>query len=219
MSLKSQFKSAVRELHKREVMFAVAGGLAADLYRHEPRLTMDVDLVILTEDKAPETATSVLRAIGLGVGIVRQADLDGGPLFAIRRKSTPPCMVVGRAAGGEGVDILLPEIPWVSQAVLRAQDNLVDFGFGKIPALTAEDVIIAKLYTLRSAHMRAKDLDDLQSIFAADPEMDVPYLAGQIGRLGLTVPKAAKPFLPAELLKTVSDISRSKKAERQNRPG
>ena len=217
MSLKSLFKAAVAELRKQHVSFAVAGGFAADLYRLEPRLTMDVDLVILIDDKAMETAKAVVEAIGLRAGILRRADLAGGPLFAIKRKSTKPCMVVGRKAHdstGEGVDILLPEIPWVERAVLRAKNNLVDFGFGSIPALTVEDVIIAKLYALQSADLRAKDLDDLQSIFAAKPALNIPYIAGQIDLLCIKIQEKAKPFLPAVLLELERDITRANKSRK-----
>lgn len=204
MSLETLFKSAVSELRRRQIPFAVAGGLAADLYRSEPRLTMDVDIVILIEAHALELAIAVVEKLGLKAGVVRQADLAGGPLFAIRRRSTAPCMVVGRAEGKRhdaGVDILLPALPWAREAATRAQSNLVDFGFSPVPALRLEDVVLAKLYALTAAQMRAKDLDDLQSIFAANHALDWPYLAGQIQKLGLTIPKLAKPFLPPSLLK------------------
>jgi len=56
---------------------------------------MDVDLVILTESRAMETAVSVVKALGLQAGIMRRADLAGGPLFAIRKRNTEPCMIVG----------------------------------------------------------------------------------------------------------------------------
>jgi len=220
VSLKSLFKSAVKELRERKITFAVAGGFAADLYRHEPRLTMDVDLVILVDKNAVKTASEIIESLGLRAGIVRRADLAGGPMFAIKRKSTKPCMVVGRRAGssaGEGVDILLPEIPWTEQAVLRAQDNPVDFGFGSVPALTVEDVIVAKLYALQAADLRAKDLDDLQSIFRAEPVLNMPYIAGQMSRLSLAIPDTAKPFVPDPLRALGRDAARAQKAERNLR--
>jgi hypothetical protein len=220
MSLEKLFQSAVRELRKRDVLFAVAGGFAADLYRHEPRLTMDVDLVILTKSSGTQTATSVIRSLGLRAGIAREADLAGGPLFAIRRRSTKPCIVVGRPAGdpaGEGVDILLPAIPWVADAVRRAQANLVDFGFGPVPALTLEDAVLAKLCALNSGRLRAKHLDDLQSIFDAGHDVDVSYLAGQMRRFGITIPRQAEPFLPDIVLKISRDIVRSARTSRGKR--
>jgi hypothetical protein len=208
MSLEQLFKSAVRELRERRVLFAVAGGLAADLYRNEPRLTMDVDLVILTEGSGTETAISVVEALGLHAGIARAADLAGGPPFAIRRRNTEPRMVIGRSTGKsslEGVDILLPSIPWARPAVERAQSNQVDFGFGPVPALTLEDIILAKLYSLMATPLRAKDLDDLQSIFSSLPGLDLPYLAGQMQRIKITIPKAAKAFLPKPILQLSRD--------------
>lgn len=218
MSLKTLFKSAVRELRKRNISFAVAGGFAANLYRHAPRLTMEVDFAVLIEEKAADVASSVLHSLGLKAGVVRSADLAGGPMFAIRRKSTKPCMVVGRKPGepdGEGVDMLLPEIPWAREAVTRAQHNLVDYGFGHVPALTIEDVLLAKLYALQMADLRAKDLDDLQSIFAADPELNLPYLSGRIGRLNIEIPKQAKSFMPKPLLGLARDVARSRKAQQK----
>jgi len=215
VSLKSLFKAAVKELRQRDIPFAVAGGFAADLYRHEPRLTMDIDLVIMVDKQAVEIATEIIEALGLRSGVVRSADLAGGPMFAIKRKSTKACMVVGRKPGestGEGVDFLLPEIPWTTQAVLRAQDNPADFGFGAVPALTVEDVIIAKLFALQSSDVRAKDLDDLQSIYCAAPILNIPYIAGQMSRLNLVIPDKAKPLLPEPLLALGRDIARSKKA-------
>jgi len=221
MSLEALFKDAVGALRKRDVLFAVAGGLAADLYRREPRLTMDVDLVIVSESHDAKTAISVIESLGLQPAVAREADLAGGPLFAIRRGNTKPCMIVGRREGdssGEGVDILLPALPWVATAVRRAQDNQVDFGFGAVPALTIEDVILSKLFALNAACLRAKDLDDLQSIYdAADDDIDAAYLSGQMRRFNITVPRKAEPFLDDQILKISRDIVRTDKGRRKSR--
>jgi len=214
MSLETLFRQAVHELRERNIDFAVAGGLAADLYRREPRLTMDIDLVILPESHGHQAAVSVIESLGLHAGTARQADLAGGPKFAIRQQNTEPCMVVGRPANdpsAEGVDILLPSIPWVTDAVKRAQANTVDFGFGSVPSLTLEDVIVSKLYALNSTPRRAKDLDDLQSVFEADHQIDIPYVAGQMRRLNIVIPRQAEPFLPDIILKISRDIVRSQR--------
>lgn len=216
MKLEALFKSTVRELTERRIMFAVAGGFATGLYRREPRVTMDIDISILTESRALQAAQEVIRAVGLEPGIAREADPAGGPMFTIRRGRTKPCMVVGRPPGDPsgGVDILLPAIPWVENAVGRAQDNKVDFGFGPVPALTLEDAILSKLWALTSAQLRAKDLDDIQSIFEGEYEPDLAYLSGQMRRLELTVPRKAEPFLPDTVLKVLRDIARSRKHKR-----
>lgn len=209
MKLKALFRNAVAEFRSRDVLFAVAGGFAMDLYRREPRLTMDVDFAVMTKRGDTSVAVQILERLGLHAGLIREADLAGGPMFAIRRKSTPPCMVVGRPEGnssGEGVDILLPAIPWVKLALERAQANMVDFGFGAVPALTVEDAILSKLHALK--RLRAKDLDDLQSIFEAGQEIDIAYLAGQIHELKIAVPRQAEPFLPDRIVKLCRDAVR-----------
>jgi len=219
MQLEKLFQSVVQELSARRVAFAVAGGFAASLYRREPRLTMDIDISILAESRALQTAKTVIETLGLEAGIAREADLAGGPVFAIRRRSTKACMVVGRQSGdssGTGVDILLPTIPWVTDAVQRAQDNEVDFGFGPVPVLTLEDLVLSKLWSLASAQLRAKDLDDLQSVFDAGHDPDLAYLSGQMRRLKLVVPRKAEPFLPDILLKISRDIGRGLRRKRDD---
>lgn len=209
--LEDLFKKAVDELRKHQVQFAVAGGFAMDLYRREPRLTMDVDFAMLAGGRDVDTAIAVIEALGLHAGVAREADLAGGPLFAIRRRSTRPCMVIGRPANnpsGEGVDILLPTLPWIESALKRAQANQVDFGFGAVPALTLEDAILSKLYALK--RLRPKDLDDLQSIIEAQPDLDIAFLAGQIHRFEIHVPLQAEPFLPDWLVTLCRGASRLK---------
>jgi hypothetical protein len=115
----------------------------------------------------------------------------------------------------EGVDILLPAIPWVEDAVRRAQDNCVDFGFGSIPVLTVEDVILSKLYALNSARLRAKDLDDLQSIYESECDIDLAYLSGQMRRFDIRIPRAAEPFLDDVILKVSRDIVRTARGRLQ----
>lgn len=217
MKLEILFQSAVDELRSRGVHFAVAGGFAAGLYRTEPRLTVDIDFAVAAKE-CEQLAIEVVESLGLKAGTVREADLAGGPLFAIRKRSTPPCMVVGRLPGnlhGEGVDVLLPTLGWVEAAVERAQDNEVDFGFGAVPTITLEDSILSKLFALRTSPMRAKDIDDLQSIFAASHEIDMAFLAGQMKRFALIVPQAAEPFLPEWLVKLSRDVLRSTKPPRR----
>jgi hypothetical protein len=214
MTLEELFEQAAEALRTCGVTFAVAGGFAVDLYRREPRLTMDVDFAILAEGEHVKTAISIVESLGLQAGVVREADLAGGPLFAIRRQSTTPCMIVGRPPGnpsGEGVDILLPAMPWVESALKRAQANEVDFGFGPLPALTLEDAILSKLHALK--RLRAKDLDDLQSIFEAQEEIDIAYLAGQMRRFAVEIPRQAGPFLPDWLVQLSRDMGRPKRAK------
>ena len=198
MLLRELFERAVSACREKGIPFAVAGGLAADLYRAEPRTTMDVDLAILA-DESEALAEQLLKSIGFGTAVARKADLAGGPLFAIKAKNTPACLVVGRIQGkptAGGVDLLLPALPWVAAAVERAQFNLIDFGFGPVPVLTLEDFILSKLYALTASPVRPKDMDDLQSIQAAGHPVDAAYIGGRAKEYGIKLPRTVKPFVP-----------------------
>ena len=65
--------------------------------------------------------------------------------------------------------------------------------------LNVEDVIIAKLYSVNNDATRFKDLDDLQSIFLAEHELDLDYLCGQMQKLHLKVPRQIKDIAPRVL--------------------
>lgn len=200
MDLFELFPKAVHLLRVRGIPFAVAGGFAVGLYREEPRVTMDVDFGIALDRDVEKVGREILSELELVAGTVRAAELAGGPLFAIKRKSTPIVMLVGRRNGETdgGIDLMLPSIPWVRRAVERAQDNLADFGFGSIPVLHVEDVLISKLYALQGK-VRPKDLDDLQSIIASGREIDYAYLRSVILSMGLKLPSSGKEFVPEEL--------------------
>lgn len=212
MSLSSFFKKVF--LYLREIAsesesscrFALAGGLLASYYRKAPRGTNDIDIVLFSDGDPKELAQKIVRHFGLREQLVRRAELEGGPMFAIKRKSTPVCIVVGRPLAslersgvGIGLDILLPSIPWVERALERARYNLIDFGFGPVPCLTVEDLLISKVYSFQNQKTRFMDLDDIRSIFESGPEMNLAYLAGELKRLGLDFPKEVHPFLPKVL--------------------
>lgn len=200
MDLFELFPKAVELLRARNVPFAVAGGFAAGLYRAEPRVTMDVDFGVALDRDAESVGKDILSELRLIPGTLRAAELAGGPLFAIKRKSTPVVMLVGRAEGKRngGIDLMLPSIPWVRGAVKRAGDNLADFGFGPVPVLRVEDVILSKLYALQG-NVRAKDLDDLHSIMDSKRELDLAFLRTQIQTLNLKLPSAGKELVPEYL--------------------
>lgn len=161
---------SIAELEPRGFRFALAGGLVANLYRRTERATVDVDIAVYTEVGALELAKEVVLALGLTPAEVTRAEFEGGPLFAIKSRSAPVRIVVGRIPGAtiaKGVDLILPEMSWVSEAIEGARGNLMDVGLGKpIPVLTREDFIISKLFSSRDKNKRHKDLDDLKDILS-----------------------------------------------------
>jgi len=181
-------------LEKDQIPFALAGGLVASLYRKEPRATADIDFAILTEDA--KKAEACLRALGLKVQFLRKANLEGGPAFAIKRQNTPIFILCGRSSNEEiGVDLILSNMPWVEGALERSHANPIDFGFGAIPCITIEDLVLAKLYSVRNQSTRFMDLDDLKSIFESKNDLDWSYLNYQIKILNLSIPDLIKPFV------------------------
>ncbi len=205
MNLKDFFKEVVEVLKKKKVRFALAGGLVASLYRHEERSTKDLDFLILTEKETQKNAMDIIESFDLTPHIVRQAELEGGPLFAIKRQKTPPYMIIGRKKDDTtsiGLDFILPAVPWFEEALNRAEKNLCDFGFGQIPCLTVEDLIVSKLYALKNDTSRFKDLDDLKSIFLAQStglEIDLIYISSALKKINLKIPKLLRKHLPKAL--------------------
>lgn len=211
MDLIGFFKKVVRTLQESGVSYALAGGLVASIYRENERTTNDLDFLILAGKKTQETASAIIKHFGLEPHIIRKSDLEGGPMFAIKSKSTIPYIIAGRAKKNEkkiGLDFILPKMPWFEEAIERAKVNEINFGFGPIPCLTKEDVIISKLYSLQNDQRRFNDLDDLKSILEARHEIDIPYICGQMQKLQLSIPDSLKDFFPKPILLTSKRIRR-----------
>jgi hypothetical protein len=211
MNMADFFKQVIKTLHASHVDFALAGGLVASLYRETERTTNDLDFLILGGKESAKIATDIIKQLALEPHVIRKADLEGGPLFAIKRKSTPPYMIAGRSKDMIGLDFILPAIPWFGDALARAKFNAIDFGFGPVPCLTKEDVVVSKLYSLRNDPTRFNDLDDLKSIFKAQSQIDIAYICGQMQKLELSVPNSLKEIAPKPMLLTSKRVRRKLK--------
>jgi hypothetical protein len=128
----------------------------------------------------------------------------------IKSKRGKTWMLVGKTKepSKPNVDILLSDIPWVEVAIHRAQSNLIDFNFKKIPCLTAEDIIISKLYSLKNRSDRFQDLDDIKEIFIAQKNLDTTYVSDRMIEFKLLIPSALKNLVPKELFQTSKLIKR-----------
>jgi hypothetical protein len=191
----------------------LCGGLAASLYRDQPRLTNDIDFIVASVDNVESRVVKIIEDFGLSPHPLCKADLDGGPLFAIKRKSTPVQVVVGRLPGDAraiGLDFLLSNIDWVPSAVERGQSNLVNFLNHAVPTITVEDLILAKLSAQQAA--REKDIDDLKSIFKSGHELELDYLVAQMKRLSLSVPDSLLAVVP-EPMKWISKSVRKRRSK------
>lgn len=202
MNLKTFLEKIVGILKKEKVRYALAGGLVASIYRLEERLTKDLDFLIFSQTHTQQKAIAILRSLNLEPHLIRKANLEGGPLFAIKSKRGEPWIVAGRGENDPskiGVDFILPAVPWFQTALERAEQNKIDFGFGKIPCLTVEDVILSKIFSLKNDPRRFNDLDDLKSIFLANRPLDLGYLAEKMRKLDLAIPELLQEIAPKGL--------------------
>lgn len=166
--------------------WAICGGVAASIYRETPRYTADIDIILrdTPENKARDIAEKTLTQMGYKP--------QAGWITDSMGKIIPEqAMVLGREskdAGFLGIDFFLPVLPWVEEAVKRAQTNKLSYGFESLPTITVEDLFIAKLYALQGTPDRITDLDDLCVMAKSPIKIDASYLKEQIEKFNLKVP-------------------------------
>ena len=219
MSLTNSLQQVLIQLENKSIRYALAGGLVANLYRSEVRFTKDIDFAIILDLEDLILLEEILKTLNLEFGQIREGDLKNIP-FRRKREKSKLQMIIGRSNEDEsalGIDFLLSTIPWVEEAVLRAQTNIVDYFNFKIPTLTIEDIIIAKLYALQNT-TRFKDLDDLEQFLSNNQNIDYVYLAGRMARYNLPIPSeiTKKLKINSELGKVSREIMKKKKLARIN---
>ena len=211
MTIEEIFRRAVTALKSSKLNFALAGGFAASVYRDEERFTKDVDFIIGGEGDLIDTAKKLISELGLKPHIARKADLDGGPLFAIKRGNTKEMVIIGRDKERNipGIDLLLPANPWVPAALERAQYNQIDWGFDRIPTMTIEDVVVAKLISSANTE-REQDVLDLRSIFRSGNQVDLVYVVAKMHEFEAVVPDTLKKDAPTILMRASKRVTREK---------
>ncbi|HMO17970.1 MAG TPA: nucleotidyl transferase AbiEii/AbiGii toxin family protein [Oligoflexia bacterium] len=217
MSLTNSLQHVLIQLQNKSIRFALAGGLVANLYRNEARFTNDIDFAIIQDLEDLILLEDILKTLNLEFGQITEGDLKNIP-FRRKREKSKLQMIIGRSKVDKsalGIDFLLSTIPWVEEAVLRAQANIVDYLDFKIPALTLEDMIIAKLYALQNT-TRFKDLDDLEQFLSYNQDIDYVYLSGRMTRYNLPIPSdiTKKLKINSELGKVSREIMKKKKLSR-----
>ena len=205
-NLIDRLKIAAKKLNSMKLRYALAGGLAASIYRKQPRLTQDIDFAILS--------ASYKRARAMADKILLSMDLK--PILGWADQSRTKAkrnvaFVLGRPRAESkagAVDIILPCLPWVKRAVTRAQSNVIDFGGVLVPTLTPEDVIIAKAFALQSDPLRFQDLDDIKEILLGPTEIDLTYIVSEFERLSLVLPKELEGALPSFVVRVFRRVRR-----------
>lgn len=186
-------KQAVAAFEAKGCQYCLIGGHAASLYRSKARLTSDVDFAVLAE---PISDSQMV-----GEQIIKSLELKpiagSIPLSPNERARNSICMVSSSPSQNEVrgiIDILLPVLPWVAQAVRRARHNKIDLGFARVPVITPEDLILAKCYALNNSPDRFQDLDDLKELFSTVKDLDFDYLKFNLNELGISIPETIQKF-------------------------
>ena len=190
MKLFENLKRIAKILESTSNDWAICGGIAACLYRDKPRFTGDIDIILSDSPETParKAAEKIVSELGYKPAL--------GFISGTRRKASDgPALVVGRendAGNYVGIDFLLPVMPWIAASVERAQSNMIDYGFAKLPTITPEDLIIAKLFAIEDSPDRPYDLDDIKSILLQTKELDREYILRKIEEFNLPVPESVK---------------------------
>ena len=154
-------------LDARGATWAIVGGIAANVYRHDVRATGDVDLLVSfgTFDSAAALAT------------LSEEMERAGWEFTDRRNAEWMLRAHHRRFGT--IDVIAVGMAYQKQAVDRAVAHDFDDSTS-VRVLAIEDVIIHKLIADRS-----KDAADVESILASDPQMDTAYLDHWLNEWGI----------------------------------
>jgi len=187
MLLFQNLKLAIELLKPWQGYYAVCGGIAACLYRELSRYTSDIDIAIIDSPKesAREIADFVLQKLGYEPKVGYVTDQHG-------RLIEKAALIIGRDPNQEkyvGVDILLPVMPWIQEAVQRAQLNKLNYGFAEVATIIPEDLIVAKLYAYQGTPDRKYDLDDILSIYSHTKEINNSLLDELIQKHMLKLPQ------------------------------
>lgn len=193
-------KAAVLVLENLKCNYCLIGGHAASLYRKNERLTRDVDfaLVAKPEKDSPKKAKELIKSIGLTPisGFMTNLKTKKGTCKIPMITSKP-----SRNSLTSIIDVLLPNLPWVKDAVSRAQDNIIDLGFAKVPVICPEDLIISKCFALEGSPDRFQDLDDIKEIFTSVDDLDLDYIKIKLKAYKISIPKILKNLVPNSIQK------------------
>lgn len=153
--LLAALRGLVGWLQASNVSGLVIGGVAASLLGR-PRVTRDVDAVVLLEEKE----WSTFLATGVRYGFVPRLS---NPLeFAKKAR----ILLVRHESSGIDVDIAFGALPFEREAI--SQSRWIDVGGVRLPLPTPENLIIMKAV----AH-RPRDLADIESILDVHSKLNL----------------------------------------------
>jgi hypothetical protein len=146
--------AVVQWLRSEDVPGLIIGGIASSLLGR-PRLTRDVDILILLEERRWE------RFLSAGAGFGFLARIDNALAFARRSR----VLLVRHQPSGVDIDISLAALPFEEESI--AQVRWTKTGKILLPLPTPENLIIMKAV----AH-RPQDMADIDALLEANPKVN-----------------------------------------------
>ncbi len=153
--LLAALRDLVAWLEAAHVSGLVIGGVAASLLGR-PRVTRDVDVVVVLEEK--EWGTFLSRGTGHGF-----TPRISNPLPFVKKARV---FLVRHESSGIDVDIAIGELPFEREAISHGVRHAI--GGLRLPLPRAEDLIVMKAV----AH-RPRDLADIEAVLDAHPKLNL----------------------------------------------
>ncbi|MDC0358458.1 nucleotidyl transferase AbiEii/AbiGii toxin family protein [Oligoflexia bacterium] len=190
MKIFSQLKLLSKHLETFEGSWALCDGVVASIYRKSPRFTNDIDIALVDQGDLP--ARQIAERVLCEMGYEPMVGFVPHPAGGSDQCHGLICCRINEPESFVGIDFLLPVFPWIPKAVLRAQANQVDYGFARLPTITVEDLILAKINALASPQERIQDLDDVQSILSERREIDADYIFKESSAMQMSIPDSIR---------------------------
>lgn len=176
-SLDDAIRDVMRWLDGERLPGAIIGGVAAS-FLGRPRLTLDVDVIVLAGDLAWERVLDSAARYGLA------ARIDDPLEFAANTR-----MLLLRHASGIDVDVMLGGLAFDEALIARAMT--VDAGPLRLRVARAEDLIVMKALA-----RRPRDLADIETILDVQRELDLDYVRARLREFSamLDAPEVQEEF-------------------------
>lgn len=150
------YKKVFKALNKAKVKYVVAGGVAVVLYGY-PRLTQDLDLIVLLEEKNLGRFFDVLVSVGYAPKVPVQKSQFQSKSERERWKKEKGMIVfsfVDRKPPFEMIDMFVGE-------PIKFQDVYQDRKIVKVQRVSIPLISMDHLIRLKKKASRPKDLDDI----------------------------------------------------------
>jgi hypothetical protein len=132
----------------------IVGGVATSLLGR-PRLTQDIDALAIVDEASWADATRSAAQYDI------HPRIEDALQFARRSR----VLLMRHSGSGVDIDVILGDLPFERAALARAVNH--DFGGVRIRLPRVEDLLVMK-----AVASRPKDLQDIEGLLAAHPEVD-----------------------------------------------